>query len=49
MSDTTRTTFTLDFLQWTPWLERATETELAPEKRERVEAPCVRVGAGHER
>lgn len=38
MSDATRETFTLDFLGWTPWLDRATETDLAPERRQRVEA-----------
>ena len=29
-------TFTLDFLGWSPWLERATDTDLSPEQRERV-------------
>lgn len=38
MTNATRETFTLDFLGWAPWLDRATETELAPEQRERVEA-----------
>ena len=38
MTDTLRSTFTLDLLEWTPWLERATETDLAPEQRERVES-----------
>jgi uncharacterized peroxidase-related enzyme len=33
-----RSTFTFDPLGWTPWMERATDTELAPELRERVEA-----------
>ena len=32
-----RETFTLDLLTWTPWLERADETDLTPEQRERVE------------
>jgi len=32
-----RETFTLDLLTWTPWLERADETDLKPEQRERVE------------
>jgi uncharacterized peroxidase-related enzyme len=36
MSDTTRETFTLDLLGWTPWLERATDTDLSPEQREQV-------------
>jgi uncharacterized peroxidase-related enzyme len=31
-----RETFTLDFLEWTPWLERAVDTDLTPEDRERV-------------
>ncbi len=38
MSDATRETFTLDFLGWTPWLDRATETRLSPEQRERIDA-----------
>ncbi|MEA2585949.1 MAG: hypothetical protein QOF33_4034 [Thermomicrobiales bacterium] len=38
MTDSVRKTFTLDFLEWTPWLERATDTDLTPEQRERVEA-----------
>lgn len=33
-----RSTFTFDPLGWTPWMERATDTDLAPEQRERVEA-----------
>ena len=32
-----RPSFTLDLLEWTPWLERATETDLTPEQRERVD------------
>jgi len=36
MSAKTRDTFTLDFLEWTPWLERAVETDISPEQRERV-------------
>jgi uncharacterized peroxidase-related enzyme len=32
-----RHTWTLDFLGWAPWLDRATETDLTPEQRERVE------------
>ncbi|HEU0165623.1 MAG TPA: peroxidase-related enzyme [Thermomicrobiales bacterium] len=31
-------TFTLDFLSWTPWIEKATETDLTPEQRDRVTA-----------
>jgi uncharacterized peroxidase-related enzyme len=38
MTNAVRETFTLDLLEWTPWLERATDTELAPEQREKVEA-----------
>jgi uncharacterized peroxidase-related enzyme len=37
MSLDVRETFTLDLLTWTPWLERADETDLTPEQRERVE------------
>ncbi len=37
MTDTVRETFTLDFLEWTPWLERAIDTNLSPEDRERVD------------
>lgn len=33
-----RETFTLDLLEWTPWLERADDTDLSPEQREKVEA-----------
>jgi uncharacterized peroxidase-related enzyme len=36
-TDSIRRTWTLDFLGWTPWLDRATETDLTPEQRERVE------------
>ncbi|MDQ3654470.1 MAG: peroxidase-related enzyme [Chloroflexota bacterium] len=36
MSAGTRDTFTLDFLEWSPWLERAVETDISPEQRERV-------------
>lgn len=38
MSGATRETFTLDLLEWSPWLERAETTEIAPEQRARVEA-----------
>lgn len=36
MSAGTRETFTLDFLEWTPWLERAGDTDISPGERERV-------------
>ena len=36
-TDDTPTAFTIDFLEWTPWLERATETDLTPEQRAEVE------------
>jgi len=36
MSAETRDTFTLDFLEWTPWLERAVETNISPEQHARV-------------
>ncbi len=38
MTDNLRSTFTTDLLDWSPWLERATETDLSPEQRDRVEA-----------
>jgi uncharacterized peroxidase-related enzyme len=38
MTATVRETFTFDPLEWTPWLERATETDLTPAQRARVEA-----------
>ncbi len=37
MSAPVRETFTLDLLEWSPWIERATETELSPERRAAVE------------
>ncbi len=37
MSTNVRDTWTLDLLSWSPWLERATETELSPERRAAVE------------
>lgn len=36
MSGNAPQTFTLDFLEWTPWLERAIDTPISPEQRERV-------------
>jgi uncharacterized peroxidase-related enzyme len=33
-----RETFTLNLLEWTPWIERATDTDLPPEKRDEVRA-----------
>jgi uncharacterized peroxidase-related enzyme len=33
-----RETFTLDLLEWTPWIERATDTDLPPDKRDEVRA-----------
>jgi uncharacterized peroxidase-related enzyme len=38
MTDASRSPFTLDILGWAPWLERATETDLPPERRRQVEA-----------
>lgn len=38
MSTPLRTTFTLDYLGWTPWIERSTDTDLSPDQRERAEA-----------
>ncbi len=38
MSDARPTEFTLDLLTWTPWLDRATDTDLDPELRTRVQA-----------
>jgi uncharacterized peroxidase-related enzyme len=43
VSKRTRKQFTLDLLEWTPWLERATATDLTPELRERVEAVVAAV------
>jgi len=37
MTEPIRETFTLDLLEWAPWLERATEADLDPALRERVE------------
>jgi len=37
MSSAIRDTFTLDLLEWSPWLERALDTDISPEQRERVE------------
>jgi uncharacterized peroxidase-related enzyme len=37
MTTALRETFTIDLLDWMPWLELATETDLTPEQRERVE------------
>lgn len=36
MTAPVRETFTLDFLGWSPWMERATDTDLSPDQRERV-------------
>jgi uncharacterized peroxidase-related enzyme len=33
-----REVFTLDILGWKPWLERATDTDISPEQREKIEA-----------
>ena len=33
-----RETWTLDFLGWKPWMERAMDTDLSPEQMEAVEA-----------
>ena len=38
MTNSIHDTFTLDFLGWKPWLERATDTDLSPEQREAVVA-----------
>jgi uncharacterized peroxidase-related enzyme len=38
MSDSIRTTWTLDYLDWKPWVDRATDTDLTPEQREKVDA-----------
>jgi uncharacterized peroxidase-related enzyme len=45
MSDSAlRTTFTLDYLGWTPWIERSIDTELTAEQRERAEAAIASRG-----
>jgi uncharacterized peroxidase-related enzyme len=36
MASSIHDTFTLDFLGWKPWLDRATDTELSPDQLERV-------------
>lgn len=36
MSDAVRTTFTLDYLGWAPWVTRSTDTDLSPELAERA-------------
>ncbi len=41
--DTLRETWTLDFLGWKPWVDRATDTDLSPEIRPQVEEA---VGSG---
>jgi len=33
-----RESFTLDLLEWTPWIERATDTDLSPERLDEVRA-----------
>ena len=38
MTGSIHDTFTLDFLGWSPWLDRATDTDLTPEQREAVVA-----------
>ena len=38
MTDQLRTSFTLDFLGWKPWVTRSTDTELTPELHERAAA-----------
>lgn len=43
MTDTVRETFTLDVLQWKPWLERAVDTDLDAARRERVESAIAGV------
>ncbi len=43
MSGATPLAFTLDFLDWTPWLERAVDTDISPGQRERVESA---IGSG---
>lgn len=38
MTTPLRETFTIDLLGWTPWLDRARETELSPERRAAIDA-----------
>ena len=45
-ADGVRETWTLDFLGWTPWLDRATDTDLSPERRVEVEAAVAASPAG---
>lgn len=37
MSSSVRETFTIDLLEWTPWIERAIDTDLPAERRAAVE------------
>jgi uncharacterized peroxidase-related enzyme len=37
-NDTLRETFTLDFLEWTPWIERATDTDLPQDRIDEIRA-----------
>lgn len=38
MSDAVRTTWTLDYLGWKPWVPRSVDTDLSPELHERAAA-----------
>ena len=38
MNDAVRTTWTLDLLGWKPWIDRATDTDLTPDQRDKVES-----------
>ncbi len=45
-TDAIRDTWTLDFLGWKPWVDRATDTDLTPERRADVEAIVASSPAG---
>ncbi|MEJ7839916.1 MAG: peroxidase-related enzyme [Thermomicrobiales bacterium] len=48
MTEPLRTTFTLDYLEWKPWVTRSTDTDLAPELLERAtEAVAGRGGSDY--
>ena len=38
MSKPTREVFTLDLLEWSPWLERAVDTDISPERKSEIQA-----------
>ena len=45
MTPPLRETFTIDLLDWRPWMPKATETDLTPERRAAVEAAIANANA----